>query len=275
MRLWTRCAAALCVSFIAIMASAEQASAQYCVRYVRGLTDIEIRGNAWSWWDNAAGLYDRGSTPAEGSVLVFRRGGGGMNLGHVSTVSAVVDDRTILVDHSFGGPVLWRDMPIIDVSPNNDWTSVRVWHGPTNQLGSTEFATYGFIYPHGGAPQSTPIADASATVQTGADHGLSTTLARITSAAVALPPPAAAPIDVASLVDGIPLPARRPEDRVFAVAPAAGPRVVDTTAAASGWLPPDVGALAALRPGRPPRTGAIQAADATAVQAVQTVQVRR
>jgi hypothetical protein len=135
--------------------------AQYCVRYARSLTDIEIRGNAWSWWDRAAGSYERGNDPAIGAVLVFRRGHGGMRLGHVSAVTGIVDARTILVTHSFGGPVLWRDVPIVDVSAGNDWTEVRVWHGPTRQMGSTEFATYGFVYPHGAEPEAPMIAVAA------------------------------------------------------------------------------------------------------------------
>jgi|GEM_PF-1748415 len=137
---------------VAVTAPAE---AQYCVRYARSITGLEVSGNAWAWWDNAAGLYPRGNEPMIGSVLVFRRGGGGMRLGHVSAVSGIVDDRTILVTHSFGGPYLWRDVPIIDVSDANDWTRVRVWHGPTQQLGTTRFATYGFVYPREPEPTET------------------------------------------------------------------------------------------------------------------------
>ena len=123
------------------------ASAQYCVRYARSLTDFDIRGNAWTWWQGAEGRYERGHEPMEGAVLVFRRGYGGMRLGHVSTVTGQVDARTILVTHSFGGPVLWRDVPVIDISANNDWSRVRVWSGPANVMGTTEFGTYGFVYP--------------------------------------------------------------------------------------------------------------------------------
>ena len=36
-------------------------------------------------------------------------------------------------------------MPVIDVSPGNDWTRVRVWWPPTKQMGVTEYATFGFI----------------------------------------------------------------------------------------------------------------------------------
>jgi hypothetical protein len=140
---------------LVLLALPGESLAQYCVRYARSLTDIEVRGNAWTWWENAAGAYARGQAPAEGAVLVFRRGGGGMRLGHVSAVTGIIDARTILVTHSFGGPTLWRDVPIVDVSPENDWTQVRVWHGPTRQMGTTEFATYGFVYPDDARPAST------------------------------------------------------------------------------------------------------------------------
>ena len=142
-----RFAAIAVVCVMTVLVGYGEASAQYCVRYVRSLTDFEIRGNAWAWWHEAQGRYERGNQPMEGAVLVFQRGYGGMRLGHVSTVTGQVDERTILVTHSFGGPILWRDVPIIDTSANNDWSRVRVWSGPASVMGSTEFATYGFIYP--------------------------------------------------------------------------------------------------------------------------------
>ena len=36
-------------------------------------------------------------------------------------------------------------MPVIDLSPGNDWTRVRVCWPPTNQMGITEYTTFGFI----------------------------------------------------------------------------------------------------------------------------------
>ena len=146
-----------------------QSFAQYCVRYARSLTDVEINGNAWSWWERAAGVYQRGGDPAVGAVLVFQRGYGGMRLGHVSAVTGIIDDRTILVTHSFGGPILWRDVPIVDTSPANDWTRVRVWHGPSRQMGTTDFATYGFVYPHGSGP-APDIAEPASVAATAADE---------------------------------------------------------------------------------------------------------
>ena len=42
---------------------------------------------------------------------------------------------------------LTEDHLIIDVSPRNDWTEVRVWWPPTNQMGSATYPTHGFILP--------------------------------------------------------------------------------------------------------------------------------
>lgn len=132
-----------------------------CVRTVRSISDFTIRGDAWTWWDHAAGQYDREHRPAVGSVLVFKRTGH-MRRGHVSLVSAVIDRRTIEVDHSWlDGDGLRRGMRVVDVSRNNDWSAVRVWHEPTDQLGLRVYAAYGFIMPEGEeAPRGGRVLDA-------------------------------------------------------------------------------------------------------------------
>lgn len=118
-----------------------------CVKYARAVSDVDLRGDAWMWWHRAAGHYDRGKRPAVGAVLVFRQTAG-MRRGHVSTVSKVVDRRTILVDHSWlAGQGLRRGMMVTDTSLHNDWSEVRVWHEPTDQLGQKRYPAFGFIYP--------------------------------------------------------------------------------------------------------------------------------
>lgn len=120
-----------------------------CVRTVRALSDFTIRGDAWTWWNNAAGMHERDDRPAVGSVLVFKRSAR-MGRGHVSLVSRVVDRRTIEVDHTWiAGRGIKRGMQVVDVSPANDWSAVRVWHEPTDQLGQRVYPTYGFILPEG------------------------------------------------------------------------------------------------------------------------------
>ena len=42
-----------------------------CVPFARSESGIAVVGNAWQWWDNAAGMYARGSVPKSGGVLTF------------------------------------------------------------------------------------------------------------------------------------------------------------------------------------------------------------
>ena len=122
-----------------------------CVPYARARSGIELRGDAWQWWDAAAGRYTRARRPSPGSVLVMARTRR-LPTGHVAVVSRVVSAREIRVDHanwasgSARGRVA-QDQPVIDVSPNNDWTQIRVWYPNVNDYGNTVFAAHGFILP--------------------------------------------------------------------------------------------------------------------------------
>ncbi|MBL7239882.1 CHAP domain-containing protein [Komagataeibacter rhaeticus] len=117
-----------------------------CVAFAKSASDVEIRGNAVDWWYNAAGRYARGSAPEEGSVLNFR-GTRRMPLGHVAVVRQLVNSRTIIIDQShWGQGGISRAVPVIDVSPNNDWSAVRVaLNNHSGGFGSI-YPTYGFIY---------------------------------------------------------------------------------------------------------------------------------
>jgi surface antigen len=121
-----------------------------CVTFARADTGIELSGNASSWWDHAAGVYQRGNAPEPGSVLNFRANGA-MRMGHVAVVSEVVDGRTVIIDHAnWGGPGavrggVSRNISVVDVSPGNDWSAVRVALGHSGEYGSI-YPTYGFIY---------------------------------------------------------------------------------------------------------------------------------
>lgn len=116
-----------------------------CVPFARENTGIELSGNAVNWWDNAAGVYERGARPEVGSILNFRATGR-MHLGHVAVVSNVVNDRSVQIDHAnwSGRGVVTRNVTVVDVSPSNDWSAVRVALG-TGDFGSV-YPTYGFIY---------------------------------------------------------------------------------------------------------------------------------
>lgn len=119
-----------------------------CVPYARQISGIRIFGDAHSWWDQADGVYARGVTPRTGAVLAFRATSA-MPGGHVATVSRVIDNREVLLNHAnWSTPgQIERDVRAVDISPDNDWSDVRVWYGPTAQLGTRGNPAYGFIYP--------------------------------------------------------------------------------------------------------------------------------
>jgi surface antigen len=118
-----------------------------CAPYARALSGIQLRGEAADWWAAAAGRYDRAQDPDVGSVLVFRRSAR-LRAGHVAVVSRVISDRQILVTQAnWENGRVTADQPVIDVSPDNDWTKVRVWWPPSQQMGTTAYPTHGFIRP--------------------------------------------------------------------------------------------------------------------------------
>ncbi|MDE2240271.1 MAG: CHAP domain-containing protein [Rhodospirillales bacterium] len=118
-----------------------------CVPYAREVSHIDLSGNAFLWWAEAAGRYARGNTPQIGAVLNFRSIGR-MPLGHVAVVTAVIDPRTILVTQANWVPgSITNDVTVQDISADNDWTDVRVELGDTSAMGSA-YPTYGFIYAH-------------------------------------------------------------------------------------------------------------------------------
>jgi len=112
---------------------------------------MQIFGDAWTWWEKATGKYDEGHAPKPGAVLVFRSQGK-MKLGHVAVVSQVITDRYIQVNHANWSPVaghrgrVEENVNVLDVSDKGDWSKVKVWYGPLNDLGTTVYSTYGFIY---------------------------------------------------------------------------------------------------------------------------------
>lgn len=123
-----------------------------CVPYARRVTGIQIYGDAHTWWGQAEGRYARGFRPKVGAVMALKPSGGS-TLGHVAAVSRIVDSRTILIRHSNWSLINGRrgqiedNVKVIDVSPENDWSSVRVWYAPLQALGGSHWPVQGFIYP--------------------------------------------------------------------------------------------------------------------------------
>jgi surface antigen len=123
-----------------------------CVPFARAVSGVEIRGDAHTWWGQAAGRYDRGNQPKVGAVLAFKPYAG-MRLGHVAAVRRIVDDRTILVSHANWSLIdgtrghIENDVRVVDVSDAGDWSKVRVWFDKLGDLGTTHWPVHGFIYP--------------------------------------------------------------------------------------------------------------------------------
>jgi surface antigen len=122
-----------------------------CVPYARQRSGVQIYGDAWTWWDQAEGRYKRGHRPRVGAVMAFAPYGA-MRLGHVAAVAKVIDRRTVLLDHANWSPIdgrrgqIERGVRAVDVSPGNDWSEVRVWYDPLQDLGTTAWPVEGFIY---------------------------------------------------------------------------------------------------------------------------------
>jgi surface antigen len=118
-----------------------------CVPYARSVTGIRIYGDAHTWWGQAAGKYPRGREPRVGAVMAIRPHGNS-RLGHVAAVSRIIDERTVLLRHAnWSSPgQIENDVRAVDVSPDNDWSEVRIWFGPSKKLGARRWPLYGFIY---------------------------------------------------------------------------------------------------------------------------------
>lgn len=129
-----------------------------CVAYARAVTGLDLRGDAWRWWEAAGGRYGRGPQPSAYSVLVLAQGVR-LSRGHLAVVHEVLDSRRIRVDHANwnNDERIVKDMLVIDVSAANDWTEVRFWNERASSWGNVYLA-YGFIYPPGTEPQRTAAA---------------------------------------------------------------------------------------------------------------------
>jgi surface antigen len=143
-------AIAIATAFLTLSA-ANQAHAMNCVAYAQQQTGFDLRGDAWRWWDSASGEYARGHAPETGAVLVFDRTKK-MRHGHVAIVRSVKTNREILIDHANWGHgkgekgKVTKAVSVIDVSPNNDWSQVRVRWGNSVDYGRVN-PVRGFIYP--------------------------------------------------------------------------------------------------------------------------------
>jgi surface antigen len=122
-----------------------------CVPFARLISGIQIFGDAYTWWQQAIGKYDVGFQPKSGAVLCFKPTER-MRLGHVAVVSEVLTDRIVQITHANWSPIdggrgkVEKDVTLVDVSPEGNWSQVKVWYDPSRDLGGSTYSTYGFIY---------------------------------------------------------------------------------------------------------------------------------
>jgi hypothetical protein len=125
-----------------------------CVPFARSRSNINILGDANTWWPQASSLgYGTSNRPDPGDVMVLRVSPEGTR-GHVAFVKRVASRREIFVDHAnwHGREEVAVDIPVIDVSPNNDWSEVRVFWVDSGKMGARSYPVEGFIQPRGGRP---------------------------------------------------------------------------------------------------------------------------
>jgi surface antigen len=140
-----------CMLMISTAGPASADDALQCVPFARMMSGIQLFGDAWTWWNKAAGKYSQGFVPKSGAVLVFKPNGV-MSKGHVAVVSQVLTDRVIQVSHANWSIIegargqIENNVTVVDVSPAGDWSQVKVWYDPIRDLGTTVYPTYGFIY---------------------------------------------------------------------------------------------------------------------------------
>jgi surface antigen len=136
-----------------------------CVPYARDHSDVKIFGDAYTWWDQAAGKFPRAHQPASGAVMVLSNYAG-PDRGHVAVVQRIVSPREIRVDHANwldDGSIYIND-PVEDVSADNDWSAVRVWNIKTGAWGGNTYPVQGFILP------TSPATDRIARAGTAGDN---------------------------------------------------------------------------------------------------------
>lgn len=119
-----------------------------CVPYAREHSNINIHGDAYTWWDKAAGLYARGTAPLLQSVMVLVNYAG-RHHAHVAVVRRIVSPREIRIDHAnwLNDGAVYVNDPVIDVSADNDWSQVKVWNIRSGSWGTRVYAVRGFIGP--------------------------------------------------------------------------------------------------------------------------------
>jgi hypothetical protein len=146
-----------------------------CVPFARDQSAVKLQGDAYVWWDRAAGRYARSATPSEGAVMVLYNYAG-PNHAHLAVVRAMVGPREIRVDHAnwLNNGAVYVNNPVYDVSPGNDWSQVKIYNLPAGTWGIRVYPVRGFIGPGPAGPEEMPTPDDPLTAKirsTLADNG--------------------------------------------------------------------------------------------------------
>jgi hypothetical protein len=132
-----------------------------CAIFAREISGIPLRGDAWTWWDQADGRWQRDPRPEQDAILVLRATDR-LPHGHVAIVRRVVGPREITVTHANWGNddptrrLVHDSMAVVDVSAANDWSLLRFWN-PAAQTFGRPYEAYGFIHPRGATRDLQPV----------------------------------------------------------------------------------------------------------------------
>lgn len=143
-------ASLFCLMLAAFSASAQNGSSlrssepSHTVRS----SHVELPGDAWTWWDQAKGRYDRGQRPRVRAVIALPRQPS-LPSGLVAVVSRIIESRVLMLDHARWpeASAEGESITLFDVSPNNDWTTIKVYQRSGATVGGRTYQVYGFIYP--------------------------------------------------------------------------------------------------------------------------------
>jgi len=143
-----------------------------CVPYARSHSQVSLYGDAYTWWDQAAGRFARSAAPKAGAVMVLTNYAG-PNRAHLAVVREIENSREIRIDHAnwLDDGAIYEDDPVRDVSPDNDWTEVRVYNLKAGAWGSRVYPVQGFIGPEGGSDEPLRLAQTSSPRTAANDDG--------------------------------------------------------------------------------------------------------
>ena len=203
-----------------------------CVPFARERSGVAIRGNANTWWAQASGDFVRVKAPTIGSVMVMQT-----RRGHVAVVTKIIDKRQIVIDHAnwLSNGQIYLDQPVLDVSANNDWSKVVVWHPNLAMYGKRALGVSGFIVDapaHGNATVYASLNDVPSSLTANIQYADASFATPKAAPAAATPAPvpvvmaAATPAAVPAAYEAKIVPPAKPETVTLRPAPVEAPVAV-------------------------------------------------